>query len=87
MIDVGAEATAHAAVCKGEVTILPAERVCFSGDYSEQLEGFIDFRPYARPDGGHAVTMTLVVVSCEHARTRIHKCPECGYERRFGGPA
>jgi predicted RNA-binding Zn-ribbon protein involved in translation (DUF1610 family) len=35
-------------------------------------------------DGAH---MTLRTISCEHAHVRIHSCPECGYERRYGGPA
>lgn len=86
IIDVAALATEHAAVCKGEVTILPAERACFSGDV-ERLGDIIDFQPYSRPDGAHAAAMTLVVLSCEHSVVRIHKCGVCGRERRFGGPA
>lgn len=86
MIDVAADATSHVATCTAEVTILPAERACFSGDV-ERLEGLIDFQPYSRPDGAHAATMTLVVIGCEHAHVRVHKCPECGRERRFGGGA
>lgn len=85
MIDVAALATEHFGSCTSTVTILPAERACFSGDV-DRLDGIIGFTEYVNGEG-HAKAMTLVVISCEHAHVRIHKCPECGRERRYGGGA
>jgi len=29
--------------------------------------------------------MTLVTVEDDYVMLRIHKCPECGFEKRYGG--
>jgi predicted RNA-binding Zn-ribbon protein involved in translation (DUF1610 family) len=43
--------------------------------------------PSERQCDNDGAYMTLRTVSCAHAHERIHTCPECGYERRYGGPS
>jgi len=84
VIDVAATGAEHIAQCGAQVTILPAERVCFhTGDKPERLDEFVDRESVLRS----GTACQLIERACEHFVVRTHKCAVCGTQKSFGGPA
>jgi hypothetical protein len=67
---------------KAQISILPSERVCMDGDLSWRIEEFLDPKEDKEK---HFVFATLTQIETEFTVLRIHRCPVCGAEKRYGG--
>lgn len=81
MIDCAAIAAQHMSTA-AQVSILPPERVCSDGDTSWRIDEFVDPKEDREK---HFVFMQLTVIDDGIVNLRIHTCPVCGTERRYGG--